>query len=51
MCGENKCRVIIRRASGEECTLPVESCREEKDGHCVIVVRCDTEAKDCCCEK
>jgi hypothetical protein len=48
---KNRCKVIVKRASGGECTLPVESCCEEEGGGRVIVVRCDTDAADCCCEK
>jgi hypothetical protein len=48
---KNRCRVVIKKASGEECVLPVESCSDEPDGEHVIVVRCDTDAKDCCCER
>jgi len=48
---KNKCRVIIKRAGGEECTLPVENCCDEPGGEHVIVVRCDSTAADCCCKK
>lgn len=51
MAEKNRCRVIVKRASGDECTLPVESCCEEEDGGRVIVVRCDTAASNCCCEE
>lgn len=51
MAEKNKCRVVIKRAGGEECVLPVESCCDEADGEHVIVVRCDTGSNDCCCEK
>jgi hypothetical protein len=50
MSEKNRCRVVIKRAGGGECTLPVESCCEESGGEHVIVVRCDTDARDCCCE-
>jgi hypothetical protein len=46
---KNRCRVVIKRAGGGECTLPVESCCDEAGGEHVIVVRCDTDASDCCC--
>ena len=49
MAEKSRCRVVIRRASGSECTLPVDCC-EGEDGERVIVVRCDTDAADCCCE-
>ena len=48
---KNKCRVVIRRAGGRECTLPVESCCDEPDGGHVIVVRCGTQASECCCKR
>ena len=48
---KNRCRVVIKRAGGEECTLPVESCCDKPGGEHVIVVRCDTDVTDCCCEK
>jgi hypothetical protein len=51
MAEKNRCRVVIKKSSGEECVLPVESCCDEPDGEHVIVVRCDTDTKDCCCEK
>ncbi|MHC5059012.1 MAG: hypothetical protein ACYTKD_30525 [Planctomycetota bacterium] len=51
MAEKNKCRVVIKKASGDECELPVECCADEASGECVIVVRCDTDVEDCCSEK
>jgi hypothetical protein len=49
MAEKKKCRVVIKRASGGECELPVEECCEDKDGCRVVVVRCDADSSDCCC--
>lgn len=49
MAEKNKCRVVIKCGPGKECTLPVDCC-EGVEGERVIVVRCDTEAADCCSE-
>jgi hypothetical protein len=49
--GEKKqCKVVIKCADGRECTLPVEDCCGD-DGDRTIVVRCDSDATDCCCNK
>jgi hypothetical protein len=51
MADKERCRVIVKRESGEECELPVDECTEGQDGCRVIIVHCDADTNDCCCPK
>jgi len=51
MADKEKCKVVVKHESGEDCEFEVDKCCEGEDGARVIVVRCAEKASDCCCPK